>query len=211
MEAIEGKAGDIEPLSGVLTRAFADDPYHRWLFREDRAWRAGSKKIWSRVLRATFRDGRLLTTSELAGAALWTPPNTKPRILDTLAALAILARHSTKRLPTLLRGLDLQERHKPEQPHWYLFALGTDPDHEGRGMATAVIRPILDLCDQQGLPAYLETSTAANVPFYERRGFEVRSKLDLPDGPHSWGMLRAPGAPTTRVGSEAAGVLSAPR
>lgn len=192
MDAIEPKAGDIEPLSKVLTRAFAHDPYHRWLFREDRAWRGGSQKIWSRVLRATLRDGRLLTTSELAGAALWVEPSTTPRILDTLAALAILARHSTKRLPALLRGLALQESHKPEQPYWYLFAVGTDPDREGRGVATSVIRPILDLCDQQGLPAYLETCTPANVPFYERRGFEVRSKFDLPDGPLTWGMLRPP-------------------
>lgn len=192
MEAIEASAGDIDTLSEVLTRAFAHDPYHRWLLPEERGWRRGSPKVWTRVLRATSRDGRLLTTSELACGALWWPPSTKPRVLDQLWVFAALARHSTKRVGSVIRGLDLQERQKPKQPHWYLAALGTDPAHEGRGMATTVIRPILDLCDRKGLPAYLETNTTANVQFYERRGFEVFCEFDLPDGPHTWGMLHAP-------------------
>jgi hypothetical protein len=50
------------------------------------------------------------------------------------------------------------------------------------------------IADEQGLPCYLETETAANVAYYRHHGFEVRSEWTLAtddaDGPHMWGMLR---------------------
>ena len=39
-----------------------------------------------------------------------------------------------------------------------------------------MISPILERCDHDGLPAYLESSKEKNIPFYRRHGFEV---LDL--------------------------------
>ncbi len=45
------------------------------------------------------------------------------------------------------------------------------PDRQGSGTASALIRPFLQLADQQGVPAYTETVTAANVPLYEHFGF----------------------------------------
>ena len=47
-----------------------------------------------------------------------------------------------------------------------------------------------------GLPAYLESSSPANVPLYRRHGFEVVEVLKAtPDAPEMWAMWREARAP----------------
>lgn len=77
--------------------------------------------------------------------------------------------------------------------HWYLAALGTDPEAQGRGLAAAVLAPVLDGCDTDGLGAYLESSKEQNLPFYARHGFAVTGTIDLSrGGPRLWTMWRDP-------------------
>ena len=86
--------------------------------------------------------------------------------------------------------IELAEVH-PSEPHWYLEGLGTHPDWQRRGVASAVLAPILQRCDDEGLPAYLETQKESNVPFYRRHGFEVTATHQLSNGgPNVWLMWR---------------------
>ncbi len=81
----------------------------------------------------------------------------------------------------------------PTEPHWYLAGLGTHPDWQRCGIASAVLAPVLDHCDVEGVPAYLETQKEHNVPFYRRHGFEVIGTKQLSDGaPNMWLMWREP-------------------
>jgi GNAT superfamily N-acetyltransferase len=84
------------------------------------------------------------------------------------------------------------EQHMPET-HWYLMILGVDPPLQGQGIGGRLIQPVLGEADRDGLPCYLETAKARNVPFYERHGFAVIEETDAPDGgPHMWLMRREP-------------------
>jgi GNAT superfamily N-acetyltransferase len=92
-----------------------------------------------------------------------------------------------------MASLAEMERHHPTEPHWYLEVLGTDPSMQGRGVGAAVLAPVLERCDRDGLPAYLESSKAENVPWYERHGFAVVAELRARAGaPPSWTMRRDP-------------------
>ena len=42
--------------------------------------------------------------------------------------------------------------------------------------------PMLELCDRERLPAYLESSNIKNVPFYQRHGFEVQEEIQVAEG-----------------------------
>ena len=84
-------------------------------------------------------------------------------------------------------------KHPASPPHWHLAVLGTEPEAQGKGRGSSVLQPVLDRCDRDGEPAYLESSKEGNVPFYERHGFRVTERLDVPKGgPSLWLMWRDP-------------------
>jgi GNAT superfamily N-acetyltransferase len=71
--------------------------------------------------------------------------------------------------------------------------LGTDPRYQGKGIGSALLAPVLEQCDAEGLPAYLESTKERNVPFYARHGFEVTESFRVGGGPTVWGMWRKAG------------------
>ena len=56
------------------------------------------------------------------------------------------------------------------------------------------MQPVLDMCDADGVPAYLERARrSSNVAYYTRHGFRVTEELDVPGGgPRVWPMWREP-------------------
>ena len=92
------------------------------------------------------------------------------------------------------RGFDQLAALHPAEPHWYLSAIGTEPEHQGRGIGGALMRHVLTRRDAAGQAAYLEASRPENVPYYERYGFAVMRQFALPQGPTIWPMRRSPNA-----------------
>ena len=132
-------------------------------------------------------------TDDLTGAALWSPPGKLRPGLAALAALTPMIPLIWRRLPLTLRMLQMVESRHPKEPHFYLGVLGTEPAMQGQGIGSSVLAPVLEKCDQGGIPAYLESSKDRNVPFYARHGFQVTGTLDLPkNGPRMWTMWRTP-------------------
>ena len=87
----------------------------------------------------------------------------------------------------------VDRRHPADLPHWYLHYLGASPESQGRGLGSALLAPVLERCDREGLPAFLETSTPRARALYSRHGFEVSGRFDLPGGgPPIWQMWREP-------------------
>jgi GNAT superfamily N-acetyltransferase len=190
-------AADRKPLADVLARAFADDPVWNWLFPDlhNRDRRAGL--VFRAYLYDSLTRGTVLTTPGREGAALWKPPDRwKLSNGAILRSLPDLVRAFGRRLPASLEIERKVEAQHPKEPHWYLAVIGTDPVAQGHGIGAALIRQVTERCDRDGLPAYLESSKAENVPYYERFGFQVTGETVLGnDGPTIWFMWRDPQAP----------------
>jgi ribosomal protein S18 acetylase RimI-like enzyme len=81
----------------------------------------------------------------------------------------------------------------PAEPHYYLNTLSVDPAAQRRGHGTALMAPLIERCDAERLPAYLEASSTRSRALYERHGFEVTEEVPLPKGgPPIWLMWREP-------------------
>jgi GNAT superfamily N-acetyltransferase len=64
---------------------------------------------------------------------------------------------------------------------------------DGEGLGSRLLAPILEICDSDGIPAYLESSKHSNIAFYARHGFRVTSELRMPGGgPLLYPMWREP-------------------
>ena len=180
----------------MLHRSFADDPVIRWMLPDDERHRRKGEFGWRSWIEVLYLPkGEVYTTDGCLGAALWSPPEQwkVPPSVQVRMAPRMLRLFGVRRLPLLLRGLSLIERKHPQAPpHYTLGVLGTDPDHQGSGIGSALIQPMLARCDREVLGAYLESSKPQNVPYYERFGFKVTEELHLPDGPSVWGMWRDP-------------------
>jgi ribosomal protein S18 acetylase RimI-like enzyme len=83
--------------------------------------------------------------------------------------------------------------HPGDRAHEYLWMIGVAPGRQGEGLGSALIGAVLDRCDSDGVPAYLEASSDRSRKLYERLGFELLgSPLTLPDGPQMFPMWREP-------------------
>jgi len=186
---------DVGTLVEVLARAFDDDPVPRWLFRGDRRRRRGLRAFFAIQLRHTYLErGEVYTTEDLAGAALWSPPGRARPGWRDLARLVPVVPYLTglgRDAPEAARLLSAVDAARPQEPHWYLATLGTDPDHQRRGVGSALMRAVLHEVDAEGLPAYLESSKESNLSFYNQHGFEVTGEIHTPrGGPTLWLMWR---------------------
>jgi ribosomal protein S18 acetylase RimI-like enzyme len=189
--------GDIPGMAAVLSRAFDRDPFYSFLAGDEPERHARMLEGWYGILRFASADlAATYTTHDLAGVALWLPPGYGgPSVIASLRMLPSVARLAGwRRLRTVSGAMEHLERRRRRHvptPHYYLSALGVEPRRQGEGIGTALLRPVLELADRAGVPAYLETAVARNVLLYERLGFEVVEELVLPrTDVHGWLMRR---------------------
>lgn len=194
VEAHPANGTELRAVADAVARAFHDDPVMAWLFGDDPAPRQRRlHRYFPYEARRHRRHGEVLTTGGHEGGAFWDPPGSwKTPWWELLRSVPVMLPALGTRLFRSLKGLELIERAHPHEPHWYLAVIGTDPGHRGKGVGTALIDPILARCDAEGTPAYLESSKADNLPYYERFGFAVTGRIDLPQGPPLWPMWRDP-------------------
>jgi ribosomal protein S18 acetylase RimI-like enzyme len=186
---------DVDAMAAQLARTFFDDPVTSHIFNRPSRREAGLRAYFSTQMRADYLPfGGCYTTDDYAGSAIWAPAG-KPMLTGMKGVMTMfrVLPYVAQNLVTTLRILNMVEGMHPHEPHWYLATLGTAVDRQGKGIGTALMRPVLEHCDAEGLPCYLESSKERNVPFYRRHGFEVVQELRLPgDGPLLWTMWREP-------------------
>jgi GNAT superfamily N-acetyltransferase len=182
-------AADIQPLRTMLADAFFDDPVLSWLMPNDRTRRAQLRRYFGIELRHyTLPRGCVWTTDDLTGVALTLPPKAwrAPTRVTLLEGSAF-----TTHLPRAAKlGAAMEWRHL-RGPHYYVRDVGVLPSMQGKGLGSALMRPTLDRCDRESLPAYLEASSERSTALYERLGFRVTRELRIGGSPPLRLMVRA--------------------
>jgi ribosomal protein S18 acetylase RimI-like enzyme len=185
---------DVAGIATTLARAFVDDPVKLFLSGGEEVPQAKRESFFRVFGRMQLRHGHFYTTSGREGAAMWAPPGRwkAPLVQIVKTTPAFIRLYGLRYFPNLSVLSTLEAAH-PREPHYYLELIGTDPTYQGRGIGSALMRPVLDRCDDEGVGAYLESSKEVNVPFYSRHGFEVIGEIrHRRNGPRQWLMWRDP-------------------
>ncbi|WP_410651053.1 GNAT family N-acetyltransferase [Amycolatopsis sp. cmx-4-54] len=191
-----GEPGDIDSAADVLAAAFADYAWTRHTVAADDHVRRVRDLQRLFVDRIGLPCGRVWVADGPEGvvaAAVWTTPESS----GVEAAFAELARMmpalAGDRASAAASAEEALAPHRPAEPVWFLATVGVHPAHQGKGLGRAIVEPGLVAADAAGVPAFLETSEPANVPFYRKLGFEVTAEVELPDGgPRTWAFRREP-------------------
>lgn len=186
---------DIDVLADVHARAFYDDPLQVWAFPDDGIRLDVLRRLFAlQMEHGSLPLGASWCDPDLRAGALWAPPGRWRPTPGAAAAMASMPDIVGDALPRLSAAFGAITARHPDQPeHWYLQGVGTDPQFQGQGYASAVLRPVLDRCDAEGTPAYLESTKERNVAIYEHLGWRVVGEVVVPGGgPRIWAMWRDP-------------------
>ncbi|MFF9685474.1 GNAT family N-acetyltransferase [Streptomyces sp. NPDC014623] len=183
---------DVPTAVDTLARAFADYPYTRHVIAADDHEERVRRFQELCLTRIGMVYGRVWVAEGGRAVAVWAVPGRDPS--PAFAELGpVLGELSGDRAAASAAADAAVAPYRPQEPGWFLETVGTAPEAQGRGLGSAVLAPGLREAERAGHPAFLETSSEANVLFYERLGFKVTAAVQLPDsGPRTWCMRRSP-------------------
>ena len=164
----------------ILGRAFVDDPVLTAFFRES-PQAARLAQYFELECRLVLKGyGEIWLDDDRLGAAIWRSPGGYPeRLRDSLPMVPRYIRLFPREFIRASRAMNQLWQVHPREPHWYLYAVGVVPEATGQGRGTALLEPVLQRCDAEALPAYLEASTEDNARLYARLGFERRDEVEM--------------------------------
>jgi ribosomal protein S18 acetylase RimI-like enzyme len=187
---------DLTRCSIVLGRAFADYPWTAWTVDcRDHVRRITALQYsslteyglpYGHVWVATV-DGTIESVALWMDSAVEIPPTVHER------ASAANAELEGRRHDASIAAEHEVADWRPDHRHFYLGTVATSPELQGHGLGGRVVRPMLEVADAENVDAFVETSSDANVSFYERLGFAtVDHRVISSGGPDVWAMLREP-------------------
>lgn len=175
----------------ALAEAFSTDPVFRLLFAPNHG--PVDHKLMLEAMGVAYDcfvvNGHTYVLDD-AGAALWSPPGIQT---DTEAMSTFFGERSIpERMETAFPGfVEMAECH-PDEPHFYLQFVGARRRAQGTGVGSRLLGRVLRICDDEGVPAYLEATTSRSAALYARHGFEPLTAITLAEDVSLLPMLRRP-------------------
>ena len=183
--------------AGVLGRAFGEDPIFVQMVPDAERRGIVVPRFMLAALRFCDRYGEnYVTAGDVRGVAAWSAPDQESTRERWMAAgydavIAAMTDDDRERMGAIFGDMGEARRRVMPAPHWYLIVIGVEPAHQGQGLGSQLLQPILERADAAGMACYLETATALDVRFYAKHGFGVLYEGDVPSVDlHYWTMSR---------------------
>ena len=186
---------DVPRIAATLAAAYPDYRWTSWALPEDgRAQRLSRwAELWGGLV--PVLAGTAWVTDDVRAVAAWVAPDAGEPAADLQAVIdRDLPRVFGARQPVVLASERLGALGRPDEPHWWLHAVGTRPAARHQGLGAAVLQPVIERCDAEGVPAAATVYTSTVVRWLQRSGFAVthstRTAVDheLP----IWTLVRQP-------------------
>ena len=177
---------DLDRLAEVAADAYCDYPLHNWLTKGKYDAEA-SRLIMQISLKTMTKDAVIYADSEaMNGFAAWLPfgftgSKTIPFLMS--GGLSLIFHSGLGIIGRLLTYEKYAMNLKKEftgNYDWYLYNLSIKKEAQGKGIASKLMRPMLQFCDDERMVAYLETNKEENVGLYRHYGFDLMKEELIP-------------------------------
>ncbi len=178
---------DLKKCADVAAMAFIDDPSSKYLLKKN----LSCPKLYNYYLnafKALYSEAYILAPSEaIEGVLILMPPGTSRVASGKFIKAGGLMLPFSVCWGILLRSIEYENNNSkirqsvcPDET-WYIFQVAVDPEKQGLGLGSAMLRPFFNWLDERHLPCYLETHKEKNVDLYTHYGFLVKDTDTLPN------------------------------
>jgi len=171
--------------AAIFARAMMNDDLHVFFFPNQGSRFKKLKSLYEYKLNLQYRN--CFTTSvNLEGLAIWEAPGEQHSGLnyeEIINGFKLIWQCGIMPIVKMIKYQIWASRTRDElvkQPYWYLDVVVVNPEHQGKGFASALIKPILLEAEKNHQAVYLETQNKNNIQIYERYGFSLIKEVQLP-------------------------------
>ncbi|WDP92232.1 MAG: GNAT family N-acetyltransferase [Desulfobacter sp.] len=190
------------PAAGALYQALTPDPFYYTLERCSSKDPGAAREAMFRYMDYSMAEARehgklTLTEDGASGAAIWALP-LPPASEKAIAArkkdfiLTHLGPESLSAYTDIVAFMAEKTGDVVPEDAWYLSILGIVPGHQGQGLGTKLMAPVLQEADTQCLAVYAESFTPENFGFYRGLGFHTEKTVSEPVTGSSYTVLVRP-------------------
>ena len=189
---------DVATAASVISEAFIDDPLCTFML----PFRHGRVKTLRKFFRIygelnIQRGSGYGSGTPLQGVAFWEFPDQAELSISIKAVGKFLPLIFSMypfgyiRAKNILNQIEALHKKYAHEPHFYLDNLGVLASARGKGISSKLIRPFLELADDQKVPTFTDTVTRSNVAIYEHFGFQTMETATIPKtGLTVWALRR---------------------
>ena len=185
MKITPASPSDLDEAVSCLATAFGQDPITGYLLQTGSGYRERVSQFFSILMRARLalrmpvfvaRNGAGISGASMGYATVHS---------EWPTALNEEWDRFEKAIPGLPDRMSVYDevaaKFKPSVPHYYLGVIGTDPNSQGLGIGSQLLKAFCEASagDPLSSGVYLETAQPANLKFYERAGFVETGRGNL--------------------------------
>lgn len=143
------RQNDFKRATQVVTLAFTNYVFMQYITLQAQQRSRFANWFGAACARYGLLYGRVDTTDSIKGVAVWLPPCQTDLTPWRLLHSGFLSAPMHVPIQGLMRfvqsNLHMEREHKrfAGERHWYLLALGVDPQYQGQGIGSQVIQPAL--------------------------------------------------------------------
>jgi ribosomal protein S18 acetylase RimI-like enzyme len=172
---------DVDLIKNILLVSFRNDPHVTWLLEESKN-KSKLKVLIDYVVHQTLRRGEIYLSDDNA-VALWDfERNERMSFHYIWRNLAFLIRIGIKSVVRIVKSEAQVHSNFRKYPRYcHLYMIGVLPEEQGKGLASALMNPMIQRMKEHSIPLFLETANLRNVDIYKKKGFKIFKTLTIGD------------------------------